>query len=48
MNFKKGSFSYLCDFMIVHGLSVFNHKQLLKEDLKDECNLDINIKRYKY
>lgn len=31
--------------MIVHGLSVLSHKELLKDDLIDECSLDIDIKR---
>ena len=38
---KAGSFTYLCDFMIVHGLDVLNHKILLSGDLKDECGMEI-------
>lgn len=32
--------------MCFHGLSVLNHKEILVEDLKDECGLDIPIERY--
>ncbi len=38
-------FTYLCEFMIEHGISVYEHKILLKEDLKDECNEDIQLDR---
>lgn len=31
--------------MIEHGISVFDHKILLKEDLRDECNEDIPLER---
>lgn len=31
--------------MIVHGLSVLNHKELLNEDLKDECNIEIDVEK---
>lgn len=31
--------------MIVHGLTVFNHKELLKDDLKDECGLDVEVEK---
>ena len=43
LNKAKGSFNYLCDFMITHGMSVLNHKELLRDDLKDECDLDIPL-----
>lgn len=42
LNRALGTISYLCDFMIVHGLSVLNHKELLKDDLREECNLEVN------
>ncbi len=45
LNRTMGSISYLCDFMIVHGLSVLNHKELLKDDLREECNLDVDVDR---
>lgn len=45
VNKVMGSISYLCDFMIVHGLSVLNHKELLREDLKEECNLDVEVEK---
>jgi hypothetical protein len=41
----NGNFSYLCDFMVVHGLSVRNHKEMLSADLKDECDLDIPVEK---
>ena len=44
----KGTISYLFDFMIVNGLNVLNHKHLLREDLKEECNLDIPVEKYLY
>ena len=31
--------------MIEHGISVLDHKILLREDLKDECNEDIPLDR---
>lgn len=45
LNKSKGSFTYLCDFMITHNMSVLNHKELLREDLKEECNIDIPIEK---
>lgn len=45
LNKSKGSFAYLCDFMITHGMSVLNHKELLRDDLKDECSIEIPIER---
>lgn len=45
INNVKGSISYLCDFMIIHGLSVLNHKELLKDDIKEECDLEISVDR---
>ena len=42
----KGTMSYLCDFLIVHGMSVFNHKELLRDDLSDECNLVVTAEKY--
>lgn len=42
---KKASFTYLCDFMVTHGLDVQSHKELLAGDLKDECNLDIPVEK---
>jgi ubiquitin C-terminal hydrolase len=42
---EKSSMTYLCDFMILHGLSVLSHKELLCDDLKDECNLDVTVEK---
>ncbi len=43
--YKKG-FSYLCDFIVQNGMNVWDHKRLLIEDLKDECNLDLSIETF--
>lgn len=40
---KNIGFSYLCDFMITHGMNVYDHKLLLCQDLKDECGLDLKV-----
>ena len=31
--------------MIVHGLSVLEHKRMLAADLKDECNIEVAVER---
>jgi hypothetical protein len=45
VNRLMGSITYICDFMVVYEMSVLNHKQLLREELKDECNLEVDIDR---
>ena len=45
LNKPNGNFTYLCDFMIMHGMSVMSHKELLSGDLKDECNLDFPVEK---
>jgi hypothetical protein len=46
LNSMKGNLTYLCDFMIVHGLNVLSHKELLSGDIKDECNLEFPAEKY--
>jgi hypothetical protein len=43
LNREKCSMSYLCDFMILHGMTVLNHKELLCDDLRDEFNLQVSV-----
>ena len=43
LNREKNSMSYMCDFMILHGMTVLNHKELLCDDLRDEFNLEISV-----
>ena len=45
LNVEKNTVGYLCDFMVLHGLSVLNHKELLCDDLRDECNLDTSVNK---
>ncbi len=45
VNKLTGSITYLCDFMVIYEMNVLSHKEMLKEDLKDECNLEVDIDR---
>ncbi|CAF0833958.1 unnamed protein product [Brachionus calyciflorus] len=40
---NNGSFTYLCDFMLYNGLNIQHHKELLREDLRDVCDLDVSV-----
>lgn len=40
---KKGSFTFLCDFVFYTGLSILHHKELLTDDLKDICDIQVPI-----
>ena len=46
LNREKNSMTYMCDFMILHGMTVLNHKELLCDDLRDEFNLEVSVDRY--
>lgn len=45
LNLKKGSFTFLCDFVLYNGLTILNHKELLADDLKDLCDIQVPIDR---
>lgn len=34
--------------MCFHGLSVLDHKEMLVDDLKDECEIEVRVEKWEF